>query len=184
MGAVRTSIGRGVRTFIERQHVFFVATAPMSADGHVNLSPKGYATCRVVDEHTIAYLDLTGSGVETIAHVQENSRITLMWCAFDGPPRIVRVAGRGEVRAVDDPRCSGWFSPMAGERAIVVVSVTRVADSCGYAVPFMTYQGDRPRLIEWAESADDGQIEAYRADSNATSIDGLTGLGATSGQHP
>ena len=95
MGSVRATITTSVRQFIDAQHVFFVGTAPLDADGHVNVSPKGHGTLRVVDERTVAYLDLTGSGVETIAHVRENGRITLMWCAFDGPPRIVRLYGRG-----------------------------------------------------------------------------------------
>ncbi|MET0579783.1 MAG: pyridoxamine 5'-phosphate oxidase family protein, partial [Ilumatobacteraceae bacterium] len=160
----------------DAQHVFFVATAPLDADGHVNVSPKGYGTLRVVDERTVAYLDLTGSGVETVAHVRENGRITLMWCAFDGPPRIVRVTGSGDVREVDDERCAGWFEPIAGQRAIIVVDVDRVADSCGYSVPLMEYVGERSRLVDWAESKSPAAIEAYRADKNVVSIDGLPGL--------
>lgn len=179
MGATRPSIESGVRAFIERQHMFFVATAPLSPDGHVNVSPKGYSACRIVDKSTVAYLDLTGSGIETVAHVRQNGRITLMWCAFDGPPRIVRVYGKGEIRPVDDPRCAGWFDPIAGERAIVVVSVTRVSDSCGYSVPLMSFEGERTRLVEWAQAAGD-EIEQYRAAKNAVSIDGLPGMGDTS----
>jgi predicted pyridoxine 5'-phosphate oxidase superfamily flavin-nucleotide-binding protein len=176
MGTVRATITTGIQRFIDAQHVFFVATAPLAADGHVNLSPKGYGTLRVVDERTVAYLDLTGSGVETIAHVRENGRITLMWCAFDGPPRIVRVTGTAEVRAVDDERCVGWFDAMAGQRAIVVVDVDRVADSCGYSVPLMDYVGERTKLVDWAEHRSPAALEAYRAEKNATSIDGLPGL--------
>ena len=140
MGKVHDGIDDRLRAFIEAQQVFFVGTAPAGAEGHVNVSPKGLVdTFLVVDEHTVAYLDLTGSGVETIAHVRENGRITLMWCAFEGPPRIVRITGAGEVREVDDERCAGWFDPIAGQRAIIVVEVDRVADSCGYSVPLMEF---------------------------------------------
>jgi hypothetical protein len=131
---------------------------------------------RVVDERTVAYLDLTGSGVETIAHVRENGRITLMWCAFEGPPRIVRVTGVGEVRDVDDERCAGWFAPITGQRAIIVVDVDRVADSCGYSVPLMEYVGERTKLVDWAEARSPEELDAYRAAKNAASIDGLPGL--------
>jgi hypothetical protein len=176
MGSVRDTIGTGIRRFIGAQHVFFVATAPLDGDGHVNVSPKGYGTLRVLDERTVAYLDLTGSGVETIAHVRENGRITLMWCAFEGPPRIVRITGAGEVREVDDERCAGWFEPIAGQRAIIVVEVDRVADSCGYSVPLMEFVGERTKLVDWAESRSAASIQAYRAEKNAESIDGLPGL--------
>ena len=176
MGSVRETINAGIRRFIDAQHVFFVATAPLAADGHVNMSPKGYGTLRVVDERTVAYLDLTGSGVETIAHVRENGRITLMWCAFEGPPRIVRVSGVGEVRDVDDERCAGWFAPITGQRAIIVVDVDRVADSCGYSVPLMEYVGERTKLVDWAEARSPEELDAYRAAKNAASIDGLPGL--------
>jgi hypothetical protein len=176
MGTVRDTITTGIGRFIDAQHVFFVATAPLAADGHVNVSPKGYGSLRVVDERTVAYLDLTGSGVETIAHVRENGRITLMWCAFDGPPRIVRVTGTGEVRDVDDERCAGWFEPASGQRAIVVVDVDRVADSCGYSVPLMEYVGERTNLVDWAEARSPAELDDYRAAKNALSIDGLPGL--------
>ena len=173
MGSVHPSITPPVADWIRRQHMFFVATAPLDGSGHVNVSPKGLDTLRILDELTVAYLDLTGSGAETVAHVRENGRITLMWCAFDGPPRIVRMHGRGEVLAVDDPLVAGLFPEIPGSRAVVVVRAERISDSCGYAVPTYEYVGDRSKLIEWAERRGPDGLVAYRAEKNATSIDGL-----------
>src|SRR3954467_15998868 len=172
MGKVHPSITPPVADWIRGQHVFFVATAPLDGDGHVNLSPKGLDTLRVLDDMTVAYLDLTGSGAETVAHVKENARITLMWAAFDGPPRIVRVHGRGEVVALDDERVTGLFDVLPGARAVILVHAERVSDSCGFAVPQYEYQGQRSKLLEWADHhADD--LDEYRATKNAASIDGL-----------
>ena len=156
--------------------MFTVATAPLDADGHVNVSPKGLDTLRIIDELTVAYLDYTGSGAETIAHVRENGRITLMWSAFDGPPRIVRVHGRGEVLAVDDPRVAGLFEVGRGARAVIVVHADRVSDTCGYAVPLYEYVGERTRLDEWAAAKSDEELVAYREAKNTRSIDGLPAL--------
>ncbi len=149
MGKVFDGLDDDLRRFIARQHVFFVATAPLAADGHVNLSPKGLDTFRVLGPTTVAYLDLTGSGVETIAHLRENGRLTVMFCAFEGRPRILRLYGRG--RAVE-PTDAGWravsagFPEMPGVRSVIVLEVERIADSCGYAVPRYEYAGDRPQL--------------------------------------
>ncbi len=173
MGKVHSSITPPVAAWIGEQHMFFVATAPLDGEGHVNLSPKGLDTMRVLDELTVAYLDLTGSGAETVAHVKENGRITLMWCAFDGPPRIVRVHGRGEVVALDDDRVAGLFADFPGARAVVVVHADRVSDSCGYAVPLYAYEGQRSKLIEWADDRSPEELDEYRATKNAQSIDGL-----------
>jgi hypothetical protein len=173
MGSVHPSITPPVADWIRRQQMFFVATAPLDGSGHVNVSPKGLDTLRILDELTVAYLDLTGSGAETVAHVRENGRITLMWCAFDGPPRIVRVHGRGEALAVDDPLVAGLFPEIPGSRAVVLVRAERISDSCGYAVPTYEYVGDRSKLIEWAEHRGPDGLVAYRAEKNATSIDGL-----------
>lgn len=165
--------------FIGRQHLFFVATSPLAADGHVNLSPKGLDTMRVIDECTVAYLDLTGSGVETIAHLRENGRITLMFCAFEGKPNIVRLQGRGEPVLPDDDRfadLAARFPALAGLRAVILVHVDRASSSCGYAVPLMSYEGDRDKLNEWAEARGVDGLVAYRASKNAASIDGLPGL--------
>jgi hypothetical protein len=180
MGRTYDGLDGPVRDFVLAQHMFFVATAPLAEDGHVNLSPKGLAGSFVVlDPHRVAYLDLTGSGVETIAHLRENGRMTMMFCAFDGPPRIVRLQGRG--RAVlpgDDEfaelvRC---FPERPGTRSVIVVDVERIADSCGYAVPLYEYQRDREQLVEWAERRGPDGIAEYQAERNATSIDGLPAL--------
>ena len=183
MGRTYDAIDDRLRGFLERQPLFFVATAPLAADGHVNLSPKGLrGTFRVLDEHRVAYLDLTGSGIETLAHLRENGRITVMFCAFEGPPRIVRLHGTG--RAVEpteaqfDELASG-FRSIVGTRSVIVVDVTRIADSCGYAVPRMDYLDDRDNLVHWAETRGAEGLDEYRRERNAESIDGLPGLGAT-----
>jgi hypothetical protein len=176
MASVHASITPPVAEWIGRQHMFFVATAPLDGAGHVNVSPKGLDTLRVLDDMTVAYLDLTGSGVETVAHVRENGRITLMWCAFDGPPRVVRVHGRGEVVGVDDARVVGRFDDIPGARAVVVVHADRISDSCGYSVPLYEIGGHRSKLVEWAAHRGAEGLTAYRAEKNATSIDGLPGL--------
>jgi hypothetical protein len=161
------------------QPMFFVATAPRADDAHVNLSPKGYDTLRVLGPQRIAYLDLTGSGVETIAHLRENGRITLMACSFDGSPRISRIYGRGTVHPVgtagfDALACK--FPELPGRRSIIEVAVERVSTSCGYAVPRMELVGERDRLVDWAEKKGDEGIVAYWGTKNAASIDGLPGL--------
>jgi hypothetical protein len=168
-----------IADFIGRQRMFFVATAPRADDGHVNLSPKGHDTLRVLDESTVCYLDLTGSGVETIAHLRENGRITIMLCAFEGNPNIVRLYGTGEAVLPDDERwadLSSRFEILPGSRAIVVVHVTKVSSSCGYSVPSYEYAGERDRLIEWAEARGVDGLLSYRASKNAMSIDGLPGI--------
>ncbi|NUP52442.1 MAG: pyridoxamine 5'-phosphate oxidase family protein [Catenulispora sp.] len=168
-----------LRTFIEAQPLFFVATAPLAADGHVNVSPKGtLGSLAVLGPDRIAYLDLTGSGAESLAHLRENGRITLMWAAFDGAPNIVRVHGRGEVLFRDDPRWGeyvGLFAAAAdpGPRAIVLVTATRVSDSCGFAVPYMEYKGERRLLAEYFGRRDEEFHVDYVARKNAVSIDGL-----------
>src|ERR1044072_1583599 len=143
MGKTQERIAGRLRTFIEAQPLFFTATAPLDGDGTVNLSPKGLSgSFAVIDEHTLAYLDLAGSNAETIAHLRENGRITLMWCAFDGPPTVVRVHGRGEPVFRDDPRFPELVAAMAdaddvGVRAVILVTAERISDSCGFAVPYM-----------------------------------------------
>lgn len=178
-------IDERMTAWIERQPLFFVATAPLDGDGLVNLSPKGtIGTFRVVDRHTFAYLDLTGSGVETIAHLRENGRICVMFCAFDGGPRIVRLHGTGGVVFAADPGFAEVVAPFgaAGEsrrpqtRAVITVDVSRVADACGYAVPRMDLVEERGLLDAWAETRGSDRIATYHATRNATSIDGLPGL--------
>jgi hypothetical protein len=179
MGKVYTELDDGLREFIGEQRVFFVATAPLSADGHVNLSPKGLDTFRVLGPRRVAYLDLTGSGVETLAHLRENGRMTLMFCAFNGPPRILRLFGRG--RAFE-PGDEGWeevrrgFPDYAGTRSVVVLEVERIADSCGYAVPLYEYVGERRQLTDWAERKGVDGLRRYRSEKNRRSLDGLPGL--------
>jgi hypothetical protein len=161
------------------QPMFFVASAPAGSDGHVNLSPKGHDTLRILDANRVAYLDLTGSGVETIAHLRENGRITLMACAFNGNPRISRIYGTGSVFPVGssefDARIDD-FPYLPGRRAIIEIAVERVTTSCGYAVPLMDLVSDRDRLIEWAEKKGPDGIEEYWGKKNRESIDGLPGL--------
>jgi hypothetical protein len=181
MGTLQTCIDSRLRAFIEAQHVFFVATAPVGAEGHVNVSPKGLASLAVIDDHTVAYLDLVGSGVETIAHARENGRICLMFCAFDGPPRIVRLHGRAEAVEPGDGRFAGLlerFPSYPGVRAVLVVSVTRISDSCGFGVPRYDYVGERSQLPAWAERKGEQGLAAYKRDKNAVSIDGLPALGS------
>ena len=176
------SITQRLRAFILDQPLFFVATAPSGADGHVNVSPKGMrGTFAVLGEHRVAYLDYFGSGAETIAHLRDNGRITLMFCAFTGPPTIVRLHGRGSFVLRDDPEFAAAVTgfdardPHAA-RAVILVDVERIADSCGFAVPLMEYVGDRDLLIRAHERRDDDDLAAYGRDKNATSIDGLPAL--------
>jgi len=180
MGRAHEEITAAIRTLIEAQPLFFVATAPTGADGHVNLSPKGLDTFAVLGANEVAYLDLTGSGAETIAHLRDNGRITLMFCTFEGAPNIVRLYGRGEAIPVGDDRAAGLldrFPSHPGARAVIRVDVDRVSTSCGYAVPLMTYEDDRSRLTEWAEGKGPDGLAAYQAEKNASSIDGLPALG-------
>lgn len=180
MGRVDDAIYDELAEFIAAQHVFFVATAPSGDGGHVNLSPKGLDTFAVIDPSTVAYLDLTGSGVETIAHLRDNGRITIMFCAFEGKPLIVRLYGRGEVLAIGEPEAEpllSHFGAYPGARSVIRVGLDRVSTSCGYGVPLLQYEGERDQLTKWAERrGPDGLVE-YRADKNAASIDRLPGLG-------
>jgi hypothetical protein len=180
MGKVYDGISAELEAFLERQPMFFVATAPLASDGHVNVSPKGFdRTFAVLDEHRVAFLDLTGSGIETIAHVRENGSITIMFCAFDGPARIVRLSGTANVVTCDDvefDELAERFSSYAGARAVVTVEVDRVADSCGYGVPRMTLVEQRDLLHTWATARGDDGLRDYRAEKNRSSIDGLRGF--------
>jgi predicted pyridoxine 5'-phosphate oxidase superfamily flavin-nucleotide-binding protein len=165
MGKVHEHIDAKLADWIGRQSLFFVATAP-DEGGHVNVSPKGpIGTFRILDELTVEYDDHVGSGAETIAHLRDNGRICVMFCAFDGPPRIVRLHGRGEVIAADDPG--------DGVRGAIRVHVDRVSDSCGYGVPLMEYVGARPQRDAWLASKGADGVRAYVAEKNAVSIDGL-----------
>ena len=179
MGKLYEEIVEPLAEFIRLQHVFFVATAPSSPEGHVNVSPKGLDGLRILDSKTVAYLDLTGSGVETIAHLRDTGRITILFCAFEGPPKLLRLYGRGEVILKGDPEypaLAAHFAEMAGARSIIRVKLDRIADSCGYGVPEYRYVGERQQLIDWAERKGPEGVERYRRDNNARSIDGLPGL--------
>jgi hypothetical protein len=179
MADVHHDISPDLAAWIDDQPMFFVATAPR--DGHVNVSPKGLDTLRVLGPRRVAYLDLTGSGVETISHLNENGRITFMWCAFSGKPNITRVYGTGTVHPLGTPgfdALAAHFPELPGRRSIVDVDVDRVSTSCGFAVPVLRYEGERDRLLDWARAkGDDGLVE-YWANKNAASIDGLPGLPA------
>jgi predicted pyridoxine 5'-phosphate oxidase superfamily flavin-nucleotide-binding protein len=181
MARVYDAISDELAEFIAAQRVFFVATAPSGHDGHVNVSPKGLDTLAVLDPNTVAYLDLTGSGVETIAHLRDNGRITIMLCAFDGKPNIVRLYGRGEVLPIGEPEADALLSQFAsypGARSVIRVHVNRVSTSCGYGVPLLEYEGERDQLRTWAERRGSEGLVEYRAEKNAASIDGLPGLPA------
>jgi hypothetical protein len=182
MGRTYDVIDQTLAEWLVAQPVFFVSTAPLSADGLVNCSPKGNRDeVVVVDERTVAYLDQTGSGVETIAHLRENGRIVLMFCAFAGAPRIVRLHGRGRVVLTDDPN----FADLAGRfpggtgvgvRSIIVTEVSRIADSCGYGVPFMSFESHRPTMDQWSNRKGPEGIRRYWAEKNTKSIDQLDGI--------
>ena len=170
-----------IQDFIAAQKMFFVASAPLSGDGHVNLSPKGYDSFRVVDRQTVAWLDMGGSGIETQAHVKENGRITIMFCAFEGAPNILRLYGRGEVVQFDDPRFAGLlalFPDFERARAIFTVKLDRIQDSCGWGVPFFEFAGDRDQLKRVANNVKmtaEDWADKFRT-KNARSIDGLPGI--------
>ncbi len=178
MGRSYDAIDARWRQWISEQHLFFVATAPKDGE-FVNCSPKGLESLRVLGDREVAYIDFVGSGVETIAHLRENGRITLMFCAFEGPPKIFRLYGRGEACVPGD---EGWdalaahFPEYASVRSIVRVAVERIADSCGYGVPLMEYRGERPQLADWAASKTPEGLVDYQLENNLESLDGLPGL--------
>ncbi|MFH7244783.1 MAG: pyridoxamine 5'-phosphate oxidase family protein [Spirulina sp.] len=180
MGQQYPEITPALSQWIGQQRLFFVATAPLSTEGHINCSPKGGDCFRVIDSHTVAYQDLTGSGAETLAHLRDNGRIVVMFCAFEGPPQIVRLHGQGQVFTTQEAEfedLARHFSPSLGTRSIVRITVTRVSSSCGYGVPLMAHQGDRDLLEPWAEKKGATALEAYRQQKNRFSIDGLPAWG-------
>ncbi len=165
--------------FIKAQKMFFVATAPLDQDGHVNVSPKGYDSFAVIDPLTVAYLDLGGSGIETLAHLKENGRITIMFCAFAGKANILRIYGRGEAVSFDDPgfdELCQLFPPEPRVRSVIKVTITRIADSCGWGVPFYDFVGERDQLRRSHLNHSPEDFKAYRYNTNSKSIDGLMGL--------
>ncbi len=176
MSKQRENIDSELADWIRQQRVFFIATAPLSASQHVNASPKGGEAFRILGPMEVVYQDYTGSGAETAAHLRENGRIVIMFCAFEGSPKIVRLHGRGTVVTPDHPRfaeLAAAFPPNPGTRAFIHVTLNRVSDSCGFSVPFYEFRGPRDTLDRWAEQKGPEQLEAYRAAKNRVSIDGL-----------
>jgi Pyridoxamine 5'-phosphate oxidase len=179
MGKLYALIDEKLKKWLSVQKVFFVATAPLSGNGHINCSPKDGASFRILDERTVVYLDLTGSGVETIAHLKENGRIILMFCAMDGPPKIVRLHGRGESIESghnDFESLRKTFPDTPGLRSFIRVQLTRISDSCGFGVPMYEFRGERSQLKEWAERKGKASLVNYRQEKNSRSIDGLPGV--------
>jgi len=179
MGKVYPAIDEKLSTFIAGQHVFFVATAPLGSNGHVNLSPKGLDSFRILNDRTVAYLDFVGSGIETIAHLRENGRIVIMFCAFDGPAKIVRLHGRGRViepADLDFSALRSRFPNYAGVRSIIRIDCERISDSCGDGVPLFRFEGHRTRIQEWAETKGPEGLADYQRRKNVMSCDGLPGV--------
>jgi Pyridoxamine 5'-phosphate oxidase len=179
MGKTYDLIDAKLARWLSAQKVFFVATAPLSPEGHINCSPKDGASFRILDERTVGYFDLTGSGVETIAHLKENGRIVLMFCAMEGAPKIVRLHGRGEAIEPGHPD----FEPLRatlpaaiGVRSFVRIRLNRISDSCGFGVPVYEFRGERQQLKEWAERKGESALAIYRTEKNSRSIDGLPGV--------
>lgn len=178
MSKLYDSIDAQVSAFIAAQHMFFVATAP-SGHGHVNISPKGHDTFRILGPHEVAYLDLGGSGIETVAHLRQNGRITFMFCAFEGAANILRLYGRGRSICFDEPGFEeklALFPKFPKARAVITAKISRIQDSCGWGVPFYDFKAERDQLIRTNEHRTDAEWRERRYVSNALSIDGLPGL--------
>lgn len=181
MGKVFGKLEPRLKTFIEKQKLFFVSTAPLSSDGLINCSPKGLDSLRILDDTTVAYLDLTGSGAETIAHLKENKRITFLFCAFDGPPKIVRLYGKGVVHERETPEfeiLKGHFPDYLSARSIIKVKLTRISDSCGYTVPLYEFKEDRDTMKKWVDNKGADALVEYREEKNKISLDGLPSFGS------
>ena len=179
MSNVYKQIEFDLEKWIQKQKVFFVATAPLLENGHINCSPKGGDTFHIIDPRTVAYLDFFGSGIETVAHLKENKRILIMFCAFEGAPKIVRLHGKGEVILPGDKeykKLNSVFLSHHGARSIIKINVERISDSCGFGVPIMKFKSQRDDLMRWAEARSPEELVKYRADKNKKSIDGLPGL--------
>jgi len=179
MGKEYTEITAGLQKWIDRQQMFFVSTAPTASDGLINCSPKGLDCLRVLDPHTLAYADTGGSGIETLAHLKDNGRITLMMCAFDGPPKIHRFYGRGtpiEPHQDQFAALANEFKEMPAIRNIIVIQVERIIDSCGYGVPLYSFEKHRDSLSNYFSKQSEADILEYRKNRNSHSLDGLEGL--------
>lgn len=184
MAKVHPEIDKNLSDWLEAQPIYFNATAPLSADGHINLSPRGLDTFRVLGPREVAYLDLTGSGNETAAHIAENGRVTLMFCSFEGAPKIIRLYGQGHVVMPEDHEWQTLRSlfpgAIKGERQIVRIDVRRIQSSCGFGVPLMAFQGHRDDLPNWIDKKGQDGIRQYQLDKNNKSIDGLPAPGMES----
>lgn len=179
MGKTYECLNDRLVEFIRKQKMFFVATAPLTADGSVNVSPKGYDSIKILDDKTLLWLDLGGSGIETFSHLRENGRITLMFCAFEGPANIVRIYGQGEAVGFDDPEFAdlmAHFPEWDRARAVIRVNIDSVSDSCGWGVPFYEFKGERDQLQRWVGNKPYDEWKERRYERNETSIDGLPGL--------
>ena len=179
MAKVYDIIDDRIREWISRQKIFFVASAPLAADGLLNCSPKGLDPFRVIGPKKIAYLDYTGSGVETLAHLRENGRIVIMMCAFEGAPRIFRFHGTAkahEIGTQEFNELAEHYDDLVGARSVIVVDLERIGDSCGYAVPEFEYRGDRDGLGKWAKQKGESGVLAYQQEENKKSLDGLPGM--------
>lgn len=179
MGKEYPEIDQPIRDWIANQKMFFVSTAPLSGDGLVNCSPKGMDTFRLLGPKRIAYLDLTGSGVETIAHLNENGRITIMMCAFGETPKIFRFYGTGQAFQIGSDEYEELlpnFEALPGARSIIHIDVERIIDSCGWSIPFYDYAGERDVLVKWSDSKGDEGVREYQSNNNRESLDGLPGI--------
>ena len=179
MGKLYNEITPEIAEWVKQQHMFFVATAPLTGDGHINCSPKGLDCLRILGPDSAAYLDITGSGAETIAHLRENGRIVLMFCSFEGSPKIVRFHGTGQAvlpTSPEWPALRANFPAYPGVRSVIHIAVTRVSDSCGFGVPIYEYVGERDSMQRWAETTGGEGLIQYRNEKNTTSIDGLPAL--------
>lgn len=181
MGKFNDSISTAHQSFIEAQKMFFVSTSPLSEDGHINLSPKGLDSFRVISPSRVAYMDIVGSGNETSAHLLENGRITFMFCAFEGAPNILRLYGKGRTVLPGDAEwqeLSSQFTLLPFTRQIIVADITKVQTSCGFGVPLYEYKGERDHAHKWAEKKGAQGLEDYKKEKNLVSMDGLpTALG-------
>ena len=179
MGKDYTEIDERIQKWMNNQHMFFVATAPLAESGLINCSPKGGDTLRVLGPTTLAYVDYGGSGIETVAHLRENGRIVIMLCAFEGPPKIYRFFGKGSVvepHEVEFEKLLLNWPEQFSVRNIVVIEIDRIMDSCGYGVPFFEFQNHRDSMKNWVDAKTPAEIADYRRKNNGASLDGLPGL--------
>ncbi|MEM8967155.1 MAG: pyridoxamine 5'-phosphate oxidase family protein [Bacteroidota bacterium] len=176
MASFTSHLSENQIAWIQQQPMYFVATAPLQADGHINLSPKGLDSFRVLDEKTVAYLDITGSGNETSAHIHENGRVTFMWCSFGEKPKIFRIYGKGEIVLPETERWQqliSHFDELPGARQIIVNHISKTQTSCGFGVPVMEFKHNRDTLTDWASNQGKVGIQEYQQKKNVQSLDGL-----------